>query len=89
MGVARRCWTGKSLRYAIKARYYKLFWKPMGRDLLQKWEIRDPMDGRSWPTARLRLLFIDLLPDHLHDILDVRSLRGLVRFAFIGAFLVT
>jgi len=37
----------------------------------------------------MRLIFIDLLHDHPHEILDVISLCGLVRFALIGEFLGT
>ena len=56
--------------------------------LFQKREIRDPQHERSWPTLGLWLIFINLLPDYLHQILNVRSLYGSVWFALIRVLLI-
>ena len=56
----------------------------MGCDFFRKRGIRYPQDGSSWPTARL--WFVDLLPDHLHEILATSSLCGFVKFTLIRAF---
>jgi len=71
----------------IEARYYKLLWKVMRRELLRKREIRDPKNRRSWPIAKMQFVFVDPLPDHLHQVLDIRNLCGSGRFALTRAFL--
>ena len=70
-----------------EAQYHELFWKAMRHDLLQKRGIKDPQNGRSWPTMGMQFVFIDLLPHHLHQVLNVRSLRGSGWLALIRVFL--
>ena len=71
----------------VEARYHELLRKPIRHDLFRKRGIRDLRDGRSRPTAGLRLVFIDPLPDHLHQILNARSLHGSLWLALIRALL--
>ena len=72
---------------AIEALYHEFFREPIGSDLLLKRRIENPQDEGSWATVRLQRVFVDPLPNHLHEILDARCLRGLRRLALIGVFL--
>jgi len=54
----------------------------MGRDFLQKKENQKFTGWRSWAATGLCRVFVDVLPDHFHKILDVRVLGRLRRLSY-------